>query len=308
MEAKKVNRAEFIGELKKFLKDNGWSLSAMATAAGLSSATLSQFAADKYPGDWDGVRVKLDAVMVREADKAGAPVRESVFVETSASRRVFHIARNCHLTGDIGVCYSQAGLGKTESVREYARQNPDAILIEADPGYTAEVLFRELRERLSGATHHMSMHDSFLDCCTRLRNSGRLLIIDEAEQLPYRALELVRRLHDKTGIGILMVGMPTLLANLKGRKGEYAQLYSRVGIAMRLPTLAEKDVAAMLDMLLPGIDGGVRKTFREESSGNARRLCKMVNRSRHIAHTSNTSVTAETVRAAAGMVKLEVMS
>jgi DNA transposition AAA+ family ATPase len=303
-----LNSAEFLKELQQFLDDRAWSITMMAKAAGISTAALSQFIADKYQGNWDNIRTKLDAVMIREKEKAAAPAREVGFVETSASKRVFHIARNCHIVGDIGVCYSQAGFGKTESVREYARQNPDVILIEADPGYTAEVLFRELRERLSGSTHHLSLHDSFMECCARLRSSGRLLIIDEAEQLPYKALEMVRRLHDKTNIGILMVGMPTLLMNLKGRKGEYAQLYSRVGIAVKLPSISGADAAAILDMMLPGTVDSVKKAFREESSGNARRLCKMVVRSRHIAHANNTDITVETVRAAAGMVKLEVMS
>ena len=45
----------------------------------------------------------------------------------------------------------------------------------------------------------------------KLNNSGRLLIIDEAENLPYRALEITRRIHDKTAVGVLLVGRNILL-------------------------------------------------------------------------------------------------
>lgn len=61
-----------------------------------------------------------------------------------------------------------------------------------------------------------------------LRDSGRLLMVDEAELLLYRALEVLRRLHDKAGIGIVLAGMPRLLINLKGRRGEFAQLLPAV--------------------------------------------------------------------------------
>ncbi|MEV9348723.1 ATPase, partial [Klebsiella pneumoniae] len=59
-------------------------------------------------------------------------------------------------------------------------------------------------------------------------------LIDEAENLPYRALEVIRRIHDKAGVGVVLAGMPRLIINLKGKRGEYAQLYSRVGFALDL--------------------------------------------------------------------------
>jgi DNA transposition AAA+ family ATPase len=74
----------------------------------------------------------------------------------------------------------------------------------------------------------------FLDIIDKLKSSGRLNIIDEAEPLPYKSLELLRRIYDKAQVGILLVGMPRLIMNLKGEKRQYAQLYSRVGIATRL--------------------------------------------------------------------------
>ena len=57
---------------------------------------------------------------------------------------------------------------------------------------------------------------------------NRLLIVDEAENLPYRALEITRRIHDKTGVGVLLIGRSILLENLKGYNNQYDQLYSRV--------------------------------------------------------------------------------
>ncbi|MCL2268575.1 MAG: AAA family ATPase [Chitinispirillia bacterium] len=303
----KFSVAEFRDDLKTWLEERDWSLATMAKAAGISAATLSQFAAGKYPGDVLAVYKKVLAVMAREKDKSASPKIERGFIETSASKRVFEIARNCHVVGEIGVCYSAAGLGKTESVREYTRRHSDVILIEADPCYTAKVLFGELRE-LIGGTSRGNLYDVFVECCRRLKGSGRLLIVDEAEQLPYKALELLRRLHDKTGIGILLTGMPKLLANLKGLNGEYAQLYSRVGIAIKLIALKEKDTSAILAVLLPDCGETLHKAFHRESAGNTRRLFKIVTRSQHIAKINNMAIDESVIEAAGKFVKLEAMS
>jgi DNA transposition AAA+ family ATPase len=296
----------FAVEVRKFLDVSNWSINAMSKAAGVSSSALSQVLSNKYPGDIASIRAKVESVMSRERDKAATSRVAKSFVETSVSRSVFEVAHSCRVIGDIGVCYSAAGLGKTEAVREYARQNPDVILIEADPGYTAMVLFLELRDVVGGSAR-ASLHDIFAECCQRLKDSGRLLIVDEAEQLPYKALEMLRRLHDKTGIGILLTGMPKLLANLRGNKGEYAQLYSRVGIAVKLTPLSEKDSAHLLDKLM-SCEDKIRKAFHRVSAGNTRRLLKMVTRSKHLAQLNATEITEEVVQAAASFVKLEVMS
>jgi len=302
-----ISDTAFAEQVKSFLEDREWSMSTLARSAGISKATLSQYMSASYPGDVDKIRTKLSGVMTRENDKLSEPVRVMGFVETSVSTRVFKIAHSCHIYCEIGVCYSAAGLGKTESVREYARQNPDVILIEADPGYTAKILFQELRDSVGGSSR-TNLHDIFVDCCQRLKNSGRLLIIDEAEQLPYKALEMLRRLHDKTGIGILLVGMPRLISNLSGMKGEYAQLYSRVGIATKLLPITEKDASNIIDVMLPGCSDKIKGAFYKEVAGNTRRLCKMITRSQAIAHKNKMDVSEDVIRRAAGLVKLEVMS
>ncbi|CRL44634.1 hypothetical protein SGGMMB4_01839 [Sodalis glossinidius str. 'morsitans'] len=66
-----------------------------------------------------------------------------------------------------------------------------------------------------------------------MRDKHWLVLVDEAELLPYRALEVLRRIHDSFGVAIVLAGMPRLLLNLKGSRGEYAQLYSIAGWAWR---------------------------------------------------------------------------
>jgi hypothetical protein len=142
-----------------------------------------------------------------------------------------------------------------------------------------------------------SLHNLFSEAVAKLKGSGRLLIIDEAEHLKYKSLEIIRRLHDFTGIGVLLVGMPRLLGNLRGLKGEYAQLYSRVGIKAVLTPLRQTDTEEIVQAALPG-SNGIWKVFHEKTGGNARLLDKLVKRSSRVAELNHTPITPEVVDAA----------
>ncbi|MDR2693328.1 MAG: AAA family ATPase [Chitinispirillales bacterium] len=301
--------ADFAAGVKTFLGSCQWSMTTLGKASGVSPSAISQLLSGKYLGDSAAVRVKVESVMKREMEKSVAAATSGGFIRTSVAVRVFDVAQDCRLFGDIGVCYSAAGLGKTEAVREFARQNADVILVEADPGYTAKFLFSEIRDIVGGGSSpRANLHDIFQECCKRLKGSGRLLIVDEAEQLPYKALEMLRRLHGKTGVGILLTGMPKLLANLRGPRGEYAQLYSRVGLAVKLKPLTDADVALVIGRFLPKCPGKVQAALGSEAAGNARRLFKIIARSKRVAQINHRDIDEEVVRRAAGTIKLEVMS
>jgi len=302
-----MTNAAFVDTVRDFMGGTSRSLNTVAKSAGISSATLSMFLSGKYQGDTDKVQAKLAAVMSREREKKELPVSVKGFIPTSVSRQVFEVAQVCRALGEIGVCYSAAGLGKTESVREYANKNLDVILIEADPGYTAKVLFSKIGKAV-GCAPRSNLHDIFEDCCERLKDSGRLLIIDEAEQLPFKALEMLRRLHDNTGIGVLLTGMPKLIANLRGNRGEYAQLYSRVGMVLKIKSITMEDTAALLEKLLPDSSGEVCKVFHTEAGANTRRLFKLVTHTKRIAKVNNRAVDVNLIHTAARFVKVEVMS
>lgn len=258
-----------IEQIKQFLYVAEWPARRLARAAGISPAALSQFLSGQYKGDNAVVIQKVYSVIDREKEKLSLVKINHDFIETTASKRFFDIANVCRLQCEMGVVFADAGIGKTEAAREFASKRPDVILIEADPGYTASVFFRELIDRLGTGGNKRDLHTIFEDCVSRLRKSGRLIIVDEAEQLPYKALELLRRLYDKAGIGILMSGMPKLLANLRGYRGEYAQLFSRVGIASRLDPLIDQDIRNIVQKQLNNPkDADLWKIFKKESAGN----------------------------------------
>jgi len=261
--------------LLKSQSGDGFSRRSLAVSLGISPSTLSSLLSDKYTGNINNMMSLITNYLQRERDKRTSPKRELPFIHTNAAKNIFNIARQCHLDGEIGVITGDAGLGKTMALKEYAKKYTDTILVEADLGYSAKILFKELlREvNIEMVAHLHDMFDAFV---TKIKGTGRLIIIDEAEHLPYRALELVRRINDKSEVGILLVGMPVLRNNLTGYKQQYRQLYSRIGAFYQLDKLTEGDTKRLVDIMFPG-NNGIYKDFYTETKGNARMLSKLIN-------------------------------
>jgi DNA transposition AAA+ family ATPase len=268
--------------LSRLMARKHYSQSKVAAKTGLSTAVISQYINGKYTGSISAVEHAINEFISREEEKERNRTVRVGYVPTRLAKRCIEIMRNTQLDGDIGVIYGSAGLGKTMAMREYASRDQSAILIEADPGFTTKVLLEELCIKL-GVNKRGNIHELSENCINALRDTGKAILIDEAELLPYRALEVLRRIHDRTGVGIVLAGMPRLLLNLKGRRGEYAQLYSRVGMALDLDAnLKRADFDDILANMLPEDDDGevnveapLLDAFYKGAKGNYRRLFKL---------------------------------
>ena len=71
---------------------------------------------------------------------------------------------------------------------------------------------------------------------------AEILIVDEAERLSNTCLDHLRDLFDRTGISVVLVGMP----GIEKRLSRYPQLYSRVGFAHHYRPLQGDELAFVL--------------------------------------------------------------
>ena len=263
-----------IEELKEYLKVKNYTLSRVAKAVNLSNATLHLWMNNNYKGNVKKIEDAISKFL--EIDRLRENKIHIDFINTSIVEDIFEIAKTCHVENEIGVCCGNAGLGKTFAVKKYAIEHHDVILIEADLGYSPRVLFSEIHKKL-GFDGCGTIHTMFTNIIDKLMYSNRLIIIDEAEHLPYKSLELLRRIYDKAQVGILLVGMPRLIMNLQGEKKQYAQLYSRVGIATNLKSLLEEDEIAIISSVIPNYHS-IYPIISRHCSGNTRAMTKLLAR------------------------------
>lgn len=266
-------------KLAEFKAKSGMNQTMLARGIGVSPASISMYLNDTYAekgGKYQTIEPKIEAFLEVQESKARREELVLGFVSTKTTRRISEVMRDAHEAGDTVVIYGQAGLGKTQAVKNYCEKNPAAILIEANPSFTALVLMRKLAAAAKVSTVG-SLNDLFESVSDRLRDSGRLIVVDEAENLPLRALEIIRRLHDDTGCGLVLSGMPRLVANLRGKHGELVQLYSRVSVALNLgDSMPDEELEQIARAAMPEADDETIAELVKQSNGNTRRMSKLM--------------------------------
>lgn len=277
-------------ELRELMDSHNYSTAFVANATGLAKSTISTWLNGNYNGKNDKITDAMNNFIQREKERSVE--NDLPFVDISIVKYVSEIGRLCHTQGKIGVCVGRAGLGKTVAVKKYTKDFQDSILIESDSGYTAKSLLKEIHRRL-GLSGKGSVYDLMDEVVRKLNQSGRLLIVDEAENLPYRALEITRRIHDKTGVGVLLIGRSILLENLKDYNNQYDQLYSRVKYTKIIDRLLIQDVIKILESI--GQDTKLAETYLLYSDGNTRRLEHLISHSISVAKFNRKAMVDETV-------------
>lgn len=296
------NPSEITKKLREHMAEKSISQLRVAKALGLSTSVISQYLSGNYAGDIEATETKISQWLDLETQRAERPFLESTgIIQTRAvtliTQALFVAARD----RDMVVITGPAGAGKTTTLQSYAKGNSSSILIEADHGYTAMALFVELCDHLSLPTKG-TLHELLQRVVEKLKDSGRLIIVDEAEHLPYRALELLRRVHDKSHVPLALVGMPRLRKNLQGDHNHYAQLWSRVGFVKSVDLLSEKDEDAFVASRIGSVPDDVMDAIRKGCRHNARVLVKLLRWCSELCRLNDSPLTRDIVAKATELV------
>lgn len=303
---KKKDKTKYIGEQREALKqyineqnageDTRSSVNAISRSLGVSAAMLSQFMNEKYPGDNQSLATKIESFLKRQDERTSYTDIFPEALDTKNVQRIMNVCRICHVEGEMGVITGDAGLSKTTGLEKYASENPGGVIsIKVIPGTTAKNLAIQIHKEC-GFDGRGTQWTMFHDIKEKLVNSERLIIIDEAEHLPTTALELTRRIHDMTKVGVVLAGLPKLLTNLRGLKSEFRQLYSRIGVKAELKDLEESDVKLLVQHALPNSNGTWKYFYKRTQNG--RTLTKLVKMSIKVAKTNDREIDDSVVEAA----------
>jgi DNA transposition AAA+ family ATPase len=191
------------------------------------------------------------------------------FVVTKQHRRFAEFCDAVRRDRYIGLCHGAPGVGKTLSARRYthwdvvgpylqcwrylAHENTPAEMLEHRAVlYTPKIhntprmVDKELcfwHDRLSWTIEGRLHHDRHaVDLAQSCGPYAELLIVDEADRLKTPSLEALRDHHDRTGIGLVLIGMP----GIERRLARYPQLYSRVGFLHHYQSLSAAEQTFVL--------------------------------------------------------------
>ena len=264
---------KIINQLKAIMAADNLSQVQVSRGVGVSPTTMNLFINGTYSGNNQKIVDKVQQFIERHTERKDVQAGTLSFVLTKTVKKMLEVINIAHVDNGINVICGKAGLGKTEVLKYYKAQNSNAILIETDVGYSTkavlELLCEALNIQFTGATY------SIMNACVKeLKGSDKIILVDEAENLPLKSLELIRRIHDKTGVGVILSGTPRLLINLKGKKGELAQLYSRVGMLLQIGNaLPDEDIHAIIEST--GYQGDIADAIFNVALGSCRRIDKL---------------------------------
>lgn len=272
--------------------------------AGINKTRLNQFLNDKYSGSNEPIVESLERWLssrkARAAGNATLP-QAPAFQLTPTARRIYSGLSYAQMAGDITVVYGGAGAGKTETAKEYQRQNPNVWIVTMSPdcASTATAL-EEICEAVgisvpSGAARMRRAIER------RIRDTQGLLIIDEAQPLGTPALDAIRSLHDRTGVGLALIGNETVYARMTGgnRAAYLDRLFSRIGKRVCVNRPTKGDVTALVNAW--EIKTEEAKQLLGElarGAGGLRRMTKILRVASMMAAGSGRPLNGEMIRAA----------
>ena len=249
-------------------------MAAVARRIGYNEATVSRYLAGTYSGDVDALESVFEEVIAADARRQ---VWRDFHVPThgvDATIETIGLIRESCVTGLIT---GAAGLGKTTACNRYAAQNKSAILFTLEEGYGDNwSVIRHLFDALAiRGWSRQSGGATRADCVKdRLRNSGRVIIVDNAQRVTLGGLKWLLDMKDATGTPVALIGNPEVLSKVSGKD----QLDSRIPLRRDIGDDAGKwvDGAAdkIVDAMWPDAPGDVRLLARETArrSGHLRTL------------------------------------
>lgn len=151
-----------------------------------------------------------------------------IFVKTKNVKGFINLIYNLKNKPDniskIGLVYGNAGLGKTKTAI-YLSIQFDTIYVRATNKMTTKWLLEEIAKELDEIPRFYTA-DIFRQCVNALKTNLKMIIVDEIDYLlaDFRTIEILRDLHDETGVPIILVGMQLSKHKLK----KHNHLFDRI--------------------------------------------------------------------------------
>ncbi|TKX29485.1 AAA family ATPase [Campylobacter estrildidarum] len=283
---------ELSQELECFLKQSGMKPSALARAIGASASLISQIKSASYKGDVALWAKKIRDFIANYQGKNEVEIKkETIFKSRDFSMASFVMSEAVN-EKEIALIFGEAGTGKTTIIKEFIKNKPQSILIEATCHTSVGVMLDELLLALKIEANNNNA--SKLKAIARfLKANEKILIVDEAEYLPLKALEDLRRIADFARVPLILVGTEVLYKNLMGKNKELKQLYSRICGKWMMKGLSKEES-----------DEFFGKSYFKFTNGNFRSSAKLLKKALRLAELEECEINDELILSASEMVIL----
>ncbi|MDG3444688.1 AAA family ATPase [Nitrospirillum amazonense] len=220
-----------------------------ARRAGIAESTFAAWLAGKYQGNNE--KATADALRWVDARRAQKVTAASItsspgFIDTETAVTFMGAMQYAQVASDFTTIVGVPGVGKTQAAEAYQRRNPNVYVVTMEPSISSPgamlgEICAELEIPEKSSTKQARAIRRFF------KGKNALLIVDEAQHLTTKALDELRSLNDRGGVGVVAMGNPSILARLVGTgSDEFAQLHSRVGVGLTCQKPRDTDISALI--------------------------------------------------------------
>lgn len=216
--------------LIEYIKQNNKSQSQISKELNISKTALSLYLTGSYIGDNEEISNKIKQFLSMSKMRRSLTKDPEINITIGNTEKILDKVLMTHISNDILLIYGSAGCGKTTALKYYAENKNGVLYVQADataatPRPILSLILNEMGEKSVGTVFNMK--ETIIH---KLKDSNRLIIIDEAQHLTEKSFDMLRALNDKANIGIVYAGNPSILKRMYGRKEEeFDQVYSRIG-------------------------------------------------------------------------------
>ncbi len=278
-----------IKELNRFMDGNGLSLTGMARALNMSTGSLSKLRKGTYGADTDNMAKRVSEYLQLQRERREV-LPKAPFVETTVALKVLNGCRTAHVEREIVMLAGPSGIGKSMALRKYHYENKSVIYIVSNAACQMHMTMYRIAQ-YTGASVRGNTAIIADRIVARLRDTNRLVIIDEADHLSLKAFEMLRFIHDESGIGIVLSGSQEMIDTVTGGgtgEGKYSRVYNRIGLIEWLKPLRKSDTRKIVKEILGNeAKPEIIDKLHEVSQGCARRIVKLLPRAWKVAKATN---------------------
>lgn len=216
--------------LADFMEQSQKSQRQISKETGLSTSVISQFLDGTYSGNNDKVAQAIEQYLMVGKGRLNG-VQSSVFYEGLLNtQEVLFACTYAHMKNDITLVSGDAGAGKTTALEYYTQHNTGVIMVTADSCTASATAILTLIADSLGKRITGNRSALMRGLVAHLKDTNRLIIVDEADHLTLQALQAIRNLNDQAKVGIVLSGNDKIYRQMfTGQRGyEFDQIRTRI--------------------------------------------------------------------------------